>query len=295
MSSSRIWADLPVDPDMTMFDPADLDAANPDIRTCATAFDLAKLRDMLVVPAIGARAAGAPPAAQDSQQDSQQIRLHHGRPLLFPAVVNDRIVGDDLAITLADASDPALQYAYLNMVKNAGGEHNTPLSDPWYRRHLHRSRRLLGSAKGLVLDVGCDSPALSRQLFPAGVRYVGLDPGLGPRSEPCLVGMAEFLPFRSQTLDGVAFLTSLDHVLDYQAALDEAWRVLRPGGQLFLATLIWTQRAELINDNIHFHHFRQYEIEGALAAFRIDQITRHAWKGDDHRFGVYLMATKTAT
>jgi Methyltransferase domain len=292
MSSSRSsarpwaksWADLPVDPDMTMINPADLDPEN-----CAAHQDLAGLGDILVVPAGSSSPAGAP----NPRADSQDIRSHHGRPLLFPQVINDRVAGDEIQITLADVSDPALQYIYLNMVKNAGGEHNSPATDEWFWRHLHRAQKMLVGAKGLILDVGCDNPTLSRQLFPAGVQYVGLDPGLGPRSEPCLVGMAEFLPFRSQTLDGVAFLTSLDHVLDYQAALDEAHRVLKPGGQLFLATLIWTQRAELINDNIHFHHFRQYEIEGALAAFRIDQITRHVWKGDDHRFGAYLMATKT--
>jgi SAM-dependent methyltransferase len=178
------------------------------------------------------------------------------------------------------------------MVKNAGGDHNAPFADAWYRRHLHRARQLVGSAKGLVLDVGCDDPALSRLLFPRSVDYLGLDPGLGARREPCLVGMAEFLPIRSGVLDGVAFLTSLDHVLDYHAALDEAFRVLKPGGKLFLETLIWTHRAELIRDNIHFHHFRQHEIEGALSAFRIEKLTRYNWKDDEHRFGIYLIATK---
>lgn len=267
MNPSRSWAALPEAGDMT---PLAVETLDPS--ACAAPAPDDELRGVLAWP-------GSP-------------RLHHGRPLLLPEALSARVDGDRLRIGPEDAADPMLQYAYLGMVKNAGGDHNTPLSDLWYRRHLHRSRELVREASGLVLDVGCDNPALSRSLFPPGVRYVGIDPGLGPRPEPCLVGMAEFLPFRAESFDGVAFLTSLDHVLDYHAALDEAFRVLKPGGRLFLGTLIWTRRAELVRDNIHFHHFRQHEIEGALASFRIDRLTRHGWKGDDHRFGVYLVATK---
>jgi hypothetical protein len=49
-----------------------------------------------------------------------------------------------------------------------------------------------------------------------------------------------------------------------------------------------------VKDNVHFHHFRQFEIEGALRRFRIGRIKRYGWKNDDHRFGVYLAAMKRA-
>jgi len=223
------------------------------------------------------------------------VRFDSGRPLLFPQPLTDRVRNGVLDISLSDSGDPLLQYAYLSIVKNTGGEHNTAPGDPWYRRHLRRSARLLGDAKGLTLDVGCDDPDLSRLLFPPTVSYVGLDPGLGRRSCPCLAAMAEFLPLRSGTMDSVAFLTSLDHVLDYHAALDEAYRVLRPGGTLYLATLIWTARADLVMDHIHFHHFREFEIAGALRRFELKSGVRYNWKNDDHRHGVYLTAVKPGT
>lgn len=283
MAAPGSWAALPAANDMTLLDVESLDPA-----ACAAHQAIEDLIDVLAEPGGGRRLA----LDADPASGRHPLRFHEGRPLLLPDFVCARLDGDRLRIDLADAGDPALQYIYLNMVKNSGGDHNTPLSDPWYRRHLHRSRELVRNAEGLVLDVGCDNPALSRLLFPSAVRYFGIDPGLGSRPEPCLVGMAEFLPVASGTLDGVAFLTSLDHVFDYHTALDEAFRVLRPGGKLFLASLVWTHRAELIRDNIHFHHFRQHEIEGALSAFRIEQLTRYNWKGDEHRFGVYLVATK---
>lgn len=283
MAASGSWAALPIADDMTRLAVESLDPA-----ACAANQRIENLIDILAEPGGGRRLA----LEAGATSDRLPLRFHEGRPLLLPDFVCDRLDGDRLRIDLADAADPALQYIYLNLVKNSGGDHNTPLSDDWYRRHLHRSRELLRDAEGLVLDVGCDNPALSRLLFPSAVRYFGIEPGVGPRPEPCIVGMAEFLPISSEVLDGVAFLTSLDHVFDYHAALDEAFRVLKPGGKLFLASLIWTHRAELIRDNIHFHHFRQHEIEGALSAFQIERLTRYNWKGDEHRFGVYLVATK---
>ena len=68
--------------------------------------------------------------------------------------------------------------------------------------------------------------------------------------------------------------------------------MLRPGGRLYLATLIWTDSAALTTDQAHFHHFRQFEVEGVLRKFNINTLDRYGWKGDTHRYGVYLRATK---
>ena len=92
----------------------------------------------------------------------------------------------------------------------------------------------------------------------------------------------------------MALLTSLDHVLDHHAALDEAWRVLRPGGRLYLASLVWSERAELYRDHVHFHHFREFELFGALARFRLDTVQRYPWKDDTHRSALYLALTRPA-
>jgi ubiquinone/menaquinone biosynthesis C-methylase UbiE len=95
-------------------------------------------------------------------------------------------------------------------------------------------------------------------------------------------------------VDNVCLLTSLDHVLDHHAALDEAHRVLRPGGRLYLASLVWHERAELYRDHVHFHHFREFELFGALARFVVDTVARYPWKGDTHRTALYLALTKPA-
>lgn len=213
-------------------------------------------------------------------------------PVLFPQRVLKHIEKNGWNIPFQPGWDAFDQYLYLNYVKNCGTTVNSEYSDPWYRRHVYRSRDLLENAKGLVLDIGCDDSTQSRKFFPSKVTYIGIDPSLTPRVPRQLIGMAEFLPFASESLDGVSFLTTLDHVFDYHTAIDEAKRVLKSGGTLYLATLIWESNAQLYNDNIHFHHFRDFEIKGALADMTITYLRRYVWKDNSHRYGVYLRASK---
>lgn len=216
-----------------------------------------------------------------------------GRPWLLPRKALDHVHDGTVRVPVElTRRDAFAQYLYLADIKASGWAANSEPDDPWFLRHMHRAAALLATAKGRVLDVGCDNPDLSRRLFPSEAAYVGLEPALRGARGFSVAGMAEFLPFDDAVFDGVSLMTSLDHVLDYHAATDEAWRVLAPGGSLYLATLIWTQRAELYRDDIHFHHFREFEIRGALAKFRTVSVARYGWKGDAHRHGVYIHAIK---
>jgi SAM-dependent methyltransferase len=98
-----------------------------------------------------------------------------------------------------------------------------------------------------VLDAGCGEGWLVRRLNAGGARAVGLDPLTAAldrarrddASAPpgrYVEGGAEALPFRAASFDTVVFFNSLHHVplelLD--AALEEAARVLRPGGVVYV-------------------------------------------------------------
>lgn len=281
------WNEIELDDDQARFVPSDSDFG--DGAVLARLEDLGGIlacpdtRESLVLSHKGLRTAAGEPVGDLA-----------GAPILLPRRALKHIRNERWDMVLEPGWSAFDQYCYVNYVKNAGTATNAEGDDPWYQRHLCRSRRLLEGASGLVLDVGCDEPNRSRLLFPNDVRYFGIDPSLARKSGFRAIGMAEFLPVADVRLDGVSFLTTLDHVFDYHTALAEAHRVLKVGGVLYLATLIWDKNAELYNDNVHFHHFRDFEIKGALRGFRITSLKRYGWKNEKHRYGIYLRAVKTA-
>jgi SAM-dependent methyltransferase len=212
--------------------------------------------------------------------------------LLLPAALHEHFT-DRLAVPPSFGYGAFSQYFLLASIKQHAGT-NASADDVHYQRHLWRMKELCRSAQGWVLDVGCDDPRIGASLLPPEARYIGLDP-FCMRSEPFrLLGVAEYLPFASGVLDGLMFNTSLDHVLDWRRGLHEAYRVLKPGATLFLCTLVWSARADLLADDVHFHHFREYDIFGALeeVGFVPQETVRYSYKDNDHRHGLYLAAKK---
>jgi ubiquinone/menaquinone biosynthesis C-methylase UbiE len=89
-----------------------------------------------------------------------------------------------------------------------------------------------------VLDIGCGiSPKLPLYVDELGLtNYVGLDPLDGPetRAYRWLKAMAEKLPFEAASIDAVLFATSFDHIANAAQAIEEARRVLKPGGRVYM-------------------------------------------------------------
>jgi 2-polyprenyl-6-hydroxyphenyl methylase/3-demethylubiquinone-9 3-methyltransferase len=90
-----------------------------------------------------------------------------------------------------------------------------------------------------VLDLGCGQGRFGRQLAARGARVVGLDPSSamlrrGPSGLPRVLGSARRLPFAEGSFDAVVAIEVFEHVPAalLPRALDEARRVLRPGGRL---------------------------------------------------------------
>lgn len=92
-----------------------------------------------------------------------------------------------------------------------------------------------------LLDVGCGT-GMSRQLYEGRCRrYVGIDLSrTALHAAQHRFGRASWLqadactlPFAPSTFDVVAFSSVLHHIPDFERALHEAVRVLRPGGWVF--------------------------------------------------------------
>ncbi len=121
--------------------------------------------------------------------------------------------------------------------------------DRMQRRATAPTRRdLVGDLEGDVLDVGCGPGTNFRHYRPdAHVTAVDYNEHMLPLARRTLLGLQEphavieihhadatALPFRDASFDAYVSTLVLCSVDDLDRAVDEAWRVLRPGGALRL-------------------------------------------------------------
>jgi SAM-dependent methyltransferase len=97
-----------------------------------------------------------------------------------------------------------------------------------------------------IVDIGCgDGEAASVALAAnPGHRLVGIDWSADALGQARARGLTLIraavdgisLPLRTGTADVVIMSELIEHLVDTDSALDEAWRVLKPGGSLLLST-----------------------------------------------------------
>jgi 2-polyprenyl-6-hydroxyphenyl methylase / 3-demethylubiquinone-9 3-methyltransferase len=111
-------------------------------------------------------------------------------------------------------------------------------------------RSVLGNPKGVkLLDIGCGGGFLAEAFAGDGADVYGLD--LSPRSVRiarehaksrglsvrAATARGQNLPFRSGIFDAVLLADLLEHLEDFETAIAEASRVLKPGGILLYETV----------------------------------------------------------
>lgn len=105
---------------------------------------------------------------------------------------------------------------------STSGDVHEPVAEHLRRQH----------AGGRVLDLGGGNGLLARHLKDRGLASVVLDQAryVATAPPPVVLADAERLPFADETFDAVAALWMLYHVAEPLVVLQQAARVLRPGG-----------------------------------------------------------------
>lgn len=162
----------------------------------------------------------------------------------------------------------------------------------WHFRSLHRHvlRELLhalGHGPAKILDAGCGTGGLIRRLVsevPAW-EWTGLDAQplacqlASERSGGAFVeGSVESLPFADGTFDAVVSADVLCCVKDDNAALQEVFRVLRPGGVMIVNVAVypwlWSYHDEATQTQ---RRYRAKELTGKIRAAGFGEVASKRW------------------
>jgi len=114
-----------------------------------------------------------------------------------------------------------------------------------YYTHLSRNILDVLPQNGKLLDIGCGTGLFVERYIDEGRFAVGLDISQKMiqrarsrcREGDYAVGTGEKIPFNDNTFDAVSSLLVFSYVRDPEAMLNEAYRVLKPGGAIAICTL----------------------------------------------------------
>lgn len=129
-------------------------------------------------------------------------------------------------------------------------------------------------ASGSLLDIGCGTKPYADMAAPHVERHVGVDHSESPHdaTRVDLVGTAYQVPVEDRTFDTVLCTDVLEHLEDPQAAVREAFRVLKPGGHAIYTTPLFWHLHEEPRD---FYRYTKYGLQYlfAGAGFEVLQVT----------------------
>lgn len=130
-----------------------------------------------------------------------------------------------------------------------------------------------------VLDLGCGYGFFLQGMDERGAKTYGIDSSeealleaKGRTKGGLFLGSSDKLPFRDESFDAITAFDVIEHVRNYEAALREAHRVLKPSGMIYIITLNSSSLLRFLlggswswySDPTHKHVFSVHQMEKSL-------------------------------
>lgn len=126
---------------------------------------------------------------------------------------------------------------------------NATRFDTYYLHYKSFQQELLKAvttySSGRVLDIGCGNKPYEKMFAGKITGYVGCDIVQSNEMKVDVICEATNIPLEDQSFDTVFSTQTIEHVADHQQLLQEAWRLLKPGGHIIVSgPLYWPLHEE---------------------------------------------------
>ncbi len=129
----------------------------------------------------------------------------------------------------------------------------------WLAMHMGNVafRERSGLIKGVVYDLGCGSRPFEKDVLACAVQYLGVDwqSSLHRLQADIVADLNLPLPIDDGAADTVISLSVLEHLREPEHMLREAFRILKPGGALYLSVPFQWWVHEAPHDYFRFTRF----------------------------------------
>lgn len=126
--------------------------------------------------------------------------------------------------------------------------------------------RYLNDKKSLkIVDIACGTKPYYPLFKKKAKEYIGIDIDIKKSEFVDIIGSAEKLPFVDNYFDVALSTQALEHIRDYQAAVDEMYRVLKPEGIAFLST---HGVSEIHGAPYDFWRFTEYGLREVFSGYK---------------------------
>jgi ubiquinone/menaquinone biosynthesis C-methylase UbiE len=166
------------------------------------------------------------------------------------------------------------------------------IAQRWWKRQIVNRVAGMATNDGYTLDIGCGtSPIITRFHEAVGIDSERSKVLFMQRRLPNLefhMAEAQSLPFADGIFDRVLCIEVIEHIKNPEQALDEMHRVLKPGGQLILATPDFGSRRWQLTEFLYGLLMKKSYHNGHISPFTKESITS---SGELHGFILNSMET----